>query len=80
MGLDDLVGEDGEQDYEIWSVTVPYLSAGDLMNIYFDSANIPTPNRMNWKGRRNRCVAETGPLGADRSRSSQSITRWCSRR
>jgi peptide/nickel transport system substrate-binding protein len=38
-----------EQDYELWSVTVPYLSAGDLMNIYFDSANIPTPNRMNWK-------------------------------
>src|SRR5258708_19681681 len=38
-----------EQDYETWSVTVPYLSAGDLMNIYFDSKNIPTPNRMNWK-------------------------------
>ena len=38
-----------EQDYEIWSVAVPYLSAGDLMNIYFDSKNIPTPNRMNWK-------------------------------
>src|SRR5262245_49674524 len=38
-----------EQDYEIWSVTVPYMSAGDLMNIYFDSKNIPTPNRMNWK-------------------------------
>ena len=38
-----------EQDYEIWSVTVPYLSAGDLMNVYFDSKNIPTPNRMNWK-------------------------------
>ena len=38
-----------EQDYEVWSVTVPYLSAGDLMNIYFDSANVPTPNRMNWK-------------------------------
>jgi peptide/nickel transport system substrate-binding protein len=27
---------------------VPYLSAGDLMNIYFNSKNIPTPNRMNW--------------------------------
>jgi peptide/nickel transport system substrate-binding protein len=39
----------GEQDYEIWSVTVPYLSAGDLMSLYFDSKNIPTPNRMNWK-------------------------------
>ena len=38
-----------EQDYEIWSVTVPYLSAGDLMSLYFHSKNIPTPNRMNWK-------------------------------
>jgi len=39
----------GEQDYEVWSVTVPYVSAGDLMSLYFDSRNIPTPNRMNWK-------------------------------
>jgi peptide/nickel transport system substrate-binding protein len=38
-----------EQDYELWSVTVPYLSAGELMNLYFDSKNVPTPNRMNWK-------------------------------
>ena len=30
---------------------MPYLSAGELMNIYFDSKNIPTPNRMNWKDR-----------------------------
>src|SRR5207248_1781755 len=37
-----------EQDYELWSVTVPYLSAGDLMSLYFDSRNIPSPNRMNW--------------------------------
>src|SRR6266478_2640477 len=41
--------EMGKQDYELWPVTVPCLSAGDLMNIYFDSRNIPTPNRMNWK-------------------------------
>ncbi len=38
-----------EQDYEIWTVAVPYLSAGELMNLYFDSKNIPTPNRSNWK-------------------------------
>jgi len=38
-----------EQDYELWTVTVPYLSAGELMNFYFDSKNIPVPNRMNWK-------------------------------
>ena len=39
----------GEQDYELWTVTVPYLSAGELMNLYFDSKSIPTPNRFNWK-------------------------------
>src|SRR6185436_11714402 len=39
----------GEQDYEIWTVAVPYMSAGELMNLYFDSKNIPTPNRANWK-------------------------------
>jgi peptide/nickel transport system substrate-binding protein len=38
-----------EQDYEIWTVVVPYMSAGDLLNLYFDSKNVPTPNRMNWK-------------------------------
>jgi peptide/nickel transport system substrate-binding protein len=38
-----------EQDYELWTVTFPYVSSGDLLNFYFDSANIPAPNRMNWK-------------------------------
>jgi peptide/nickel transport system substrate-binding protein len=38
-----------EQDYELWTVTFPYMSAGDLLNFYFDSQNIPAPNRMNWK-------------------------------
>jgi len=37
-----------ELDYEIWTVTYSYLSAGDMMNFYFDSANIPVPNRMFW--------------------------------
>jgi peptide/nickel transport system substrate-binding protein len=37
-----------EQDYELWTVTFPYMSAGDLLNFYFDSKNIPAPNRMNW--------------------------------
>ena len=38
-----------EQDYDLWTVTFPYMSAGDLLNFYFDSKNIPAPNRMNWK-------------------------------
>ena len=29
------------QDFDLWTVTVPYLSAGELMIFYFDSAQIP---------------------------------------
>ena len=37
------------QDFDLWTVTVPYLSAGELLKFYFDSSQIPVPNRMNWK-------------------------------
>ena len=40
--------EMAKQDYELWTVTFPYMSAGDLLNFYFDSRNMPAPNRMNW--------------------------------
>ena len=60
-----------EQDYEIWSVTVPYLSAGDLMNIYFDSRNIPTPNRMNWKDAETDEWLKLGRAALTRSRPRQ---------
>jgi peptide/nickel transport system substrate-binding protein len=38
-----------QQDYDIWSIAYPYSSVGDAANLYFNSKNIPTPNRMNWK-------------------------------
>ena len=51
VGFDSTIApaEMAKQDYELWTVTFPYVSAGDLLNYYFDSANIPAPNRMNWK-------------------------------
>ena len=30
-------------------MSYPYVSASDALNLYFNSANTPTPNRMNWK-------------------------------
>jgi peptide/nickel transport system substrate-binding protein len=65
-----------EQDYEIWTVTVPYMSAGDLMSIYFDSRNIPTPNRMNWKDPRTDELLAAGKSALtpdDRARSFQAV-------
>ncbi len=44
-----MVGRLGAEDYDMWTVTVPYMSAGELMTFYFDSANIPVPNRSFWK-------------------------------
>lgn len=38
-----------QQDYDIWSIAFPYSSAADALRLYFHSANIPSPNRMNWK-------------------------------
>ncbi|MBN8991605.1 MAG: hypothetical protein J0H42_25485 [Rhizobiales bacterium] len=50
VGYDSTIApaEMGKQDYELWTVTFPYISAGDLLNFYFDSKNMPAPNRMNW--------------------------------
>jgi peptide/nickel transport system substrate-binding protein len=50
VGFDSTIApaEMGKQDYELWTVTFPYMSAGDLLNFYFDSRNMPAPNRMNW--------------------------------
>jgi peptide/nickel transport system substrate-binding protein len=50
QGFDSTIApaEMGKQDYDLWTVTFPYMSAGDLLNFYFDSKNMPAPNRMNW--------------------------------
>jgi len=66
----------GEQDYEIWTVTVPYMSAGDLMSLYFDSRNIPTPNRMNWKDPRTDELLNAGKAALtdqDRMKNFQAV-------
>ncbi|MBL8349659.1 MAG: ABC transporter substrate-binding protein [Burkholderiaceae bacterium] len=62
------------QDFDLWTVTVPYLSAGELMNFYFDSAQIPVPNRMNWKDAATDAAIQKGRVAlttADRSAGNQ---------
>ena len=68
VGFDSTIApaEMAKQDYELWTVTVPYLSAGELMNLYFNSKNIPTPNRMNWKDPETDELLRARPRRADR--------------
>ena len=41
-------GKLATQDFDMYTMSYPYVSAGDAMNLYFPSGNRPTPNRMNW--------------------------------
>jgi ABC-type transport system substrate-binding protein len=42
-------GKLATQDFDAFVMSYPYVSAGDALNLYFQSASTPTPNRMNWK-------------------------------
>lgn len=42
-------GKMATQEFDMFGMSYPYVSAGDALNLYFPSANVPTPNRMNWK-------------------------------
>ncbi|WP_199252683.1 ABC transporter substrate-binding protein [Chachezhania sediminis] len=37
-----------EETYDLYEMSYPYVSAGDALNLYFNSASIPSPNRMMW--------------------------------
>jgi peptide/nickel transport system substrate-binding protein len=53
-------GKLATQEYEVFGMSYPYISAGDALNLYFRSANIPTPNRMNWKDAKTDELLERG--------------------
>jgi len=36
------------QEFDAFFLSYPYFSAGDALNLYWNSFNRPTPNRMNW--------------------------------
>ncbi len=42
-------GKLATQEFDMFGMSYPYITAGDALNLYFRSGNVPTPNRMNWK-------------------------------
>jgi peptide/nickel transport system substrate-binding protein len=36
------------QEFDAFVMSYPYVTATDAFSLYFNSANRPTPNRMNW--------------------------------
>ncbi|WP_417673075.1 ABC transporter substrate-binding protein [Pseudodonghicola sp.] len=41
-------GKLATQEFDMFTMGFPYISAGDALNLYFRSSNMPSPNRMNW--------------------------------
>lgn len=37
------------QEFELYALYSAYVTAGDALDLYFRSTNVPAPNRMNWK-------------------------------
>jgi peptide/nickel transport system substrate-binding protein len=53
-------GKLATQEFDLFGMSFPYITAGDALNLYFRSANAPTPNRMNWKDATTDRLLQTG--------------------
>ena len=53
-------GKLATQEFDVFTMSFPYVSTGDAMNLYFRSANMPTPNRVNWDDKETDALLETG--------------------
>ncbi len=53
------------QEFDMFGMSYPYISAGDALNLYFRSQNTPTPNRMNWIDQRTDDLLQTGKTATD---------------
>ena len=73
-----------QQDYDIWTLSVPYTSAGDQMYLYYHSKNRPVPNRMMWADPETDRLLEAGRHATTtptaRSTSRRSSARCTTRR
>ncbi|MFV0472667.1 MAG: ABC transporter substrate-binding protein [Pikeienuella sp.] len=62
-------GKLATQEFDVFGMSYPYISAGDALNLYFPSGNMPTPNRMNWND------PETDALLAEGKHATDDATR-----
>jgi peptide/nickel transport system substrate-binding protein len=58
-------GKLATQEFDAFGMSFPYVSAGDALNLYFRSANTPTPNRMNWKDKETDDLLDKGSTATD---------------
>lgn len=58
-------GKLATQEFDVFGMSYPYVSAGDALNLYFRSENMPTPNRMNWNDPETDTLLDEGKTATD---------------
>lgn len=58
-------GKLATQEFDVFGMSFPYISAGDALNLYFRSENMPTPNRMNWNDPATDALLDRGKTAID---------------
>ncbi len=58
-------GKLATQEFDMFGMSFPYITAGETLNLYFRSQNVPTPNRMNWIDERTDELLRTGMAATD---------------
>ena len=65
-------GKMATQEFDMFGMSYPYISAGDALNLYFQSGNMPTPNRMNWDDLETDRLLEAGMTATDDATRAES--------
>ena len=73
-------GKLATQEFDAFGMSFPYVSAGDALNLYFRSANTPTPNRMNWKDKETDELLDKGSTATDDEGARRGLCRGAGRR
>ena len=64
-------GKLATQEFDMYTMGFPYVSTGDALNLYFRSANMPSPNRMNWDDpETDKLLADAAAATTDEKRAS----------
>lgn len=66
-------GKLATQEFDAFVMAYPYVTATEALNLYFNSRQAPTPNRMNWKDPKTDEMLKAAATAVDADRRKQAI-------
>ncbi|GAU84439.1 ABC transporter substrate-binding protein [Bosea sp. BIWAKO-01] len=66
-------GKLATQEFDAFVMAYPYVTATEALNLYFNSRQAPTPNRMNWKDPKTDEMLKAAATAVDADKRKQAI-------